>query len=93
MGLLGELVRTIRVFGPMASAKGVEVGKKVLVGRHDLARGAVVVGVEEVFDKVWREDDDLVARIENGVHDDVERAPGPHGHEDVVGRKGQGGLY
>ena len=92
----GGVVRRIDKHGASAVVyrvpQRVHIRQEILVGRHHAAGRAVIVGVEVILHKERREDNHLVARIQQRPHHHIKRAARAAGHNHVLRAKAQPGF-
>ena len=71
---------------------GRQVQLEPLVGGDGDRRPPVIVDVIQIFPEVGRQDDDLVAGVEDGFQDDIGGGGGPAGHNDFGAGERQAGI-
>jgi len=67
---------------------GGQIQGKVFPGGDSDGNASAIVHIETVFDEKGGGNEDLVAGIEDGFKDDIERPPGSDGHDDLLRRYG-----
>ena len=71
---------------------GRQIQLKLLIGGDGDRRPPVIVDVIQIFPEVGRQDDDLVAGVEDGFEDDIGGGGGPAGHNDFGAGERQAGI-